>query len=273
MLTLKRFLNLKLENIYPSRIAKAFLRRIVDVPRAISWNLPFGFAKINRARLKQFQNIHKGKRGFIIANGPSLKHIDFDKLKGEISIGMNRIYLLKEENGFLPTYLVSVAEKTQLKQFNKDFNELAVTCFFPWDYRKKMGRKSNQFFIKSRFSPRFSTDLTGRIGSGKSVTYTCIQIAFYMGFDEVFLIGKDHSYNTNARAGTFFVSDGNESNHFIKGYYKPGMVWDAPDYETEEFVYRLSKEAFEKDGKQIKDATINGKLDIFEKVDYDKLFN
>ena len=64
-----------------------------------------------------------------------------------------------------------------------------------------------------------------------------------------------------------------ESNHFIKGYYKPGMVWDAPDYETEEFVYRLSKEAFEKNGRKIFDATISGKLQVFEKVNYNDLFN
>lgn len=272
MLVLKRVLNIKRENIYPTRIAKAILRRIKDIPRVISWNLPVGFAKFNRNRLKQFHNIHKGKRVFILANGPSLKQMDFGKLKEEITIGMNRIYLLKEENGFLPNYLASIAEKTQLEQFNEDFNKLDITCFFPWDYHRKMSKKPNQFFIKGRFSPKFVTDLTKRIGSGKSVTYACIQIAYYMGFDEVYLIGKDHSYNTDARTGTYFVSDGNESNHFIKGYYKSGMVWDAPDYETEEFVYSISKSAFEKNGRKIFDATINGKLDVFKKIDFNSLF-
>jgi hypothetical protein len=272
MLALIRILNIKRENIYPSRIAKAVLRRIKDVPKVVSWYLPFGYAKLNRKRLKQFHNIHKGKRGFIIANGPSLRNIDFNKLKDEITIGMNRIYLLKEDKGFLPTYLASIAIKTQLVQFNQDYDNLEITCFFPWNYRGNMSKKSNQYFIKDKFSPKFTYDLTKRIGSGKSVTYACIQIAFYMGFDEVYLIGKDHSYNTEARTGTYFISDGNETNHFIKGYYKPGMVWDAPDYETEEFVYRLSEKAFKKNGRKIFDATINGKLDVFEKVIFNELF-
>ncbi len=32
-------------------------------------------------RIKEFKDIHKGKRAFIIGNGPSLKQTDFSKLK------------------------------------------------------------------------------------------------------------------------------------------------------------------------------------------------
>ncbi|TSA26622.1 DUF115 domain-containing protein, partial [bacterium] len=184
----------------------------------------------------------------------------------------NRIYLMEDVNGFKPNYLVCIAEKTQLLQFQKDYNDLDLKCFFHWDCKGKFSKKDNQYFIKDCFNPQFQTNLSKRIGSGKSVTYACIQIAFYMGFDEVYLIGKDHSYKTNARTGTFFVSDGNEENHFIKGYYKPSMVWDAPDYETEEFAYTLSKIAFEENDRKIFDATINGKLQIFEKVNFYELF-
>ena len=42
--------------------------------------------------------------------------------------------------------------------------------------------------------------------------------------------------------------------------------------ETEEFVYRLSRMAFERNGRRIFDATANGKLNVFEKVNFDNLF-
>ena len=272
MLEYKRIFNLKMKNIYFLRILKAIFRRIFDIPEIILWNLPFGYSNLNKKRLQKFKNIHKNKRVFIIANGPSLNKINFTKLNNEITIGMNRGYLLKDKIGFSPTYLVSIANKTQLGQFCNDFDDLDMVCFFNWSFRNKLSKRNNQYFIKERFSPKFIPDITKRIGSGKTVTYACLQLAFYMGFKEVFLIGKDHSYNTKARTGTFFTSDGKENNHFIAGYYKSGMVWDAPDYETEEFVYKVTKDFFECNNRKIFDATIDGKLNIFNKVDYNKLF-
>lgn len=50
------------------------------------------------------------------------------------------------------------------------------------------------------------------------------------------------------------------------------MGWRIPDYKGEELAYTLAKKAFDESGKVIKDATIDGKLDIFEKVDYYSLF-
>ena len=50
------------------------------------------------------------------------------------------------------------------------------------------------------------------------------------------------------------------------------MLWDAPDYETEEFAYKLARKEFEKSGRKIYDATIGGKLNVFEKVNFDELF-
>ena len=99
-----------------------------------------------------------------------------------------------------------------------------------------------------------------------------MQLAYYMGFKKVYIIGKDHSYNTKRKSGENIKSSGKENNHFIKGYYKEGQNWDAPDYETEEFAYSLARTAFEKDGRKILDATIGGRLKVFKKVNYNDLF-
>lgn len=249
-------------------------RRFANIPHTIAWYLPWGFSKTNKRRLSTFKDIHKGKRCFIIANGPSLNEIDFNLLKDELTIGMNRIYLLKETSNFSPTYLVSVDDTCQLEQFTEDYNQVTIPCFYSWNQRKLFSKRNNQHFIKVRFSIGFSKDIIKeKTGNGASVTYTCMQLAYYMGFKEVYLIGKDHSYNTILQSGKRVVSDGKEENHFIKGYYKPGMVWGSPSYDIEELAYKLAKSECEKDGRIIKDATIGGKLDVFEKVNFFVLFD
>ena len=271
--SIKRIMSLKKEDIYFKRIIYALFRRISNVPHFMYFYLPLGFYKENRKRLASFKDIHKCERCFIIANGPSLGKIDFNLLKDEFTIGMNRIYLMHELNGFMPNYLVCIDEKTQIQQFHKELDKLGIPCFFNFNLRHKFSKKSNQYFIKGKFSPAFSKDLSfNPHGNGKTVTYAAIQLAFHMGFTEVYLVGKDHSYRTTAPAGTGIMSDGKEGNHFIKGYYLPGQTWDAPDYKSEEFAYRLAKNEFERNRRIINDATYGGNLFVFDKVDFNSLF-
>jgi len=256
------------------RMVNIIKRRLWNIPQTIVWFLPWGFTKINKQRLSAFKDIHKGKRCFIIANGPSLKKIDFNLLKNEYTFGMNRIYLLEKEKNFLPTYLVTVDEKCQIKQFTEEYNNLKLPVFINWNQRNLFEKKDNQYFIKGKFGLFFPKDIVKqRVGNGASVTYTCIQLAYFMGFSEVYLIGKDHTYNTAIKAGKAVISNGVEDNHFIKGYYKEGQLWDSPCYEVEECAYKLSNDFFKENGRIIKDATIGGKLDIFEKVDFNSLIS
>ena len=61
-------------------------------------------AKRNDERLLALKDIHRGKRGFIIGNGPSLTVADLEKLKNEITFASNRIYLAFDETNWRPTY-------------------------------------------------------------------------------------------------------------------------------------------------------------------------
>lgn len=270
--SLKRLKAIKTKDITFMRLVNAIGRRFVVIPQLFLFYLPFGFYAENRRKLKSFKDIHKGKRCFIVANGPSLKDIDFSLLKDEYTFGMNRIYLMKEQNGFCPTYLACIDKNSQVVQFHEDLDKLEIPCFFPFWLRHFFSKKKNQFFIAGHFSPKFQRDCSKSMGAGGSVTYTTMQLAFYMGFQEVYIIGKDHSFNTNAKAGTAITSNGNDQNHFIRGYYKPGMRWDAPDLQTEELAYSITRKIYEKSGRIIKNATIGGKLEVFERVDFYSLF-
>ncbi len=107
---------------------------------------------------------------------------------------------------------------------------------------------------------------------GATVTYVALQIAFYMGFSEVVLIGIDHDFKKKGIPHTLIVSDGDDADHFDIQYFPKGFRWQLPDLRTSEYAYTLARDAYRADGRQVLDATIGGKLNIFPKVDFNSLF-
>jgi hypothetical protein len=69
------------------------------------------------------------------------------------------------------------------------------------------------------------------------------------------------------------VSSGEDRNHFSPNYFGKGFRWQLPDLETSEWAYRLADQAYLSAGRQVFDATIGGKLQVFPKVDYASLFS
>ena len=231
-------------------------------------------------RLAALKDTHKGKRAFIIGNGPSLKQTDLSKLKGEITFGMNRIYLMFPALGFKTTYL-SVVNDLVIEQTASDLAALEIPKFLCWRSRRFFSPDqfaSSQFtnlptFLYTTYdSPRFSTDVRGRVWEGATVTYVTMQLAFHMGFDEVIIIGVDHNYETKGKPNTTITSTGDDPNHFSGQYFGKGFRWQLPDLETSEIAYCMARKAYENAGRRIVDATVGGKLAIFEKVDYNVLF-
>ena len=147
----------------------------------------------------------------------------------------------------------------------------AVAFFFSWRARKWLQPAENLHFLWTTYTgPRFSADLTARLWEGATVTNVALQAAYYMGFQEVILIGVDHNFVTQGKPNTTITSTGDDPNHFHPGYFGQGFRWQLPDLETSEIAYHMAKEAYQKDGREILDATVGGKLTVFPKVDYDK---
>ena len=231
-------------------------------------------------RLAALKDIHAGKRAFIIGNGPSLKQTDLGKLKGELTFGMNRIYLMFAELGFSTTYL-SVVNDLVIEQTASDLAALQIPKFLTWRSRRFFdaaqfaGDKYSHlptFLYTTYDSPRFSKDVRGRMWEGATVTYVTMQLAFHMGISEVILIGVDHNYTTTGKPNTTITSQGDDPNHFSGQYFGKGFRWQLPDLETSEIAYRMARQAYESAGRRIVDATVGGKLTIFEKASYDSLF-
>ena len=231
------------------------------------------YAVISRRRLRSFKNKQLGKRCFIIGNGPSLNRTDLSLLKNEVTFGLNRIYLLFDEIGFVSTYHV-VVNKLVLEQTYAEVSDLSIPSFVRWNSHDTLEFRRDLMYVRSIYhsGPRFFTNIEDGIWEGATVTYVAMQIAYYMGFEKVVLVGVDHSFETKGKPHTTVVSPGDDPNHFSPHYFGEGFRWQLPDLETSELAYRIADHVFTSSGREIVDSTVGGQLDIFAKIDYESLF-
>ena len=226
------------------------------------------------ARLLGLKGKHRGERCFIIGNGPSLNRTDLTLLRREMTFGLNRIYLLFDKLGFHTTYHVCV-NPLVTEQCAREIEALPMPRFLSWHCRSMVRRTRGMMFVGDPYDRTlgFATNPLGRIWEGGTVTYVAMQLAYYLGFEQVVLVGVDHSFVTQGVANTAVTSQGADPNHFDPNYFGAGFRWNLPDLETSELAYGLAKSAFEADGREIVDATVGGKLSVFRKVSYPSLFS
>jgi Protein of unknown function DUF115 len=223
-------------------------------------------------RLASLKDQHRGKRCFILGNGPSLRQTDLSRLRGEFTFGLNRIYLLFPELGFATTYLVTVNQLV-IDQCAAELASVPALKFFPWTSRRYFSAALETVYIRTYCAKsHFSTRVDQSVWPGATVTFVAMQLAYHVGFEEVILLGVDHSFTTQGKPHTAVVSEGDDPNHFSPNYFGKGFKWQLPDIETSEIAYRMAKQAFDANGRRIVDATLGGKLTVFPKVDYNRLF-
>jgi hypothetical protein len=245
-----------------------FISRMPEIPDA--YFHPWRRESIQK--LQQYGNKYQGERCFIIGNGPSLRKTDLTKLKNEYTFGMNRIYLAFPEMGFPTSFFVSINDLV-IEQTAADIQNLKMPKFVSWRSHQWLKPSKDLFFLYTTYTgPKFSKKATGRLWEGATVTFIALQLAYFLGFKEVVLIGVDHSFATKGKPNETVVSQGDDPNHFNSAYFGKGFRWQLPDLETSELAYRMAKVAFEKDRRKVLDATVNGNLTVFPKTDYDRLF-
>ena len=240
----------------------------------------------NEKKINALKDKYKGNRCFIIGNGPSLNELDLKKLKGEYTFGVNAIYLNYEKMQFNPTfyvvedYLVAEDRADEINNYDKPKYKFFGTYL---DYVLKNDQKTINLnvhitsYSQENFKPLFSTDCLRKVGVGGSVTYICLQLAYYMGFDKVYMIGFDHHYivpeELDLSVNPIIKSDKDDVNHFAPGYFGKGYRWHDPNVDRMEKGFRMAKLYFEKDGRKIYNATKGGNLNVFERIDYNCIFN
>ena len=213
--------------------------------------------------IKALKNTHSGnERCFIVATGPSLKTSDLEilDLNHEFCISMNGIVNLTEIKWRPDVYICvdgkvicDLAEK--IKQYDCRLKLLSY----------KMNGTS---WLHSISSPscfdilKFSDEISLKLYFQYTVTSSAIQMAIYMGFKKIYLIGVDCNYSQSSSNNHFYESDKPE---FVL-YDVEGII-NGLKAEYERILYYSKSKNVE-----IYNATRGGKLEVFPRVDFDSLF-
>lgn len=226
--------------------------------------------------LRQFKDIHKGKRCFIVATGPSLTIEDVEKLKGEICWTCNSGIKLFDKTDWRPDYY-AISDGTVFRRIEQGLNPSDFKAAF-YNHKDIIWQGENVYPLPMWVSlvmdseirnviphswrkKRMSLDIDKKVFMGGNVTNVILQICFYMGFNEIYLLGCDCNYKgASAHSGLTGYEDDN--NHFEEADY---IGWSMiKDHEC-------AKRAAEKIGVKIYNATRGGMLEVYPRVNLDEV--
>ena len=221
--------------------------------------------------LLRFRDLHQGERCVIVCNGPSLNQMDLSFLRHEIVFGLNKIYLGLEQFGFYPRYLVAVNDLV-IAQSLEQYRAMTAIKFLSDRAGLELPQDAWTYHIRTTdLELRFYHDITQGVREGHTVTHAALQIAYYMGFTEVVIIGMDHRFETSGPPNQTQHMSGPDLNHFSPEYFA-GHDWDLPNLKESEISYLASLEAYTAENRRIIDATLGGVCEIFPKSDYRTIF-
>lgn len=229
--------------------------------------------------IRQFKNKHLGEACFVIGNGPSLTIEDLERLQGCPTFASNLLYKLFDQTSFRPTYYVNA----DIGFFPTYFNELiqyeGIDAYFVGDKGAKiveLPSNAHCFNVQGPFTLKkgslknndFSLDASHHLALSYTVTYYSLQLAVYMGFKTIYLIGVDHRYAGHVDEKGKLHQDSGQERSYAKGIAAPlGAGWNYADSTT--YSYCVARQAAEKQGVQIINATRGGDLEVFDRIDTD----
>lgn len=240
------------------------------LPAYLSWYRSDDGRKRAVEILSSMRDRFQGCRCVVIGNGPSLNRMNLARLRDEFTFGLNRIYLLFSELGFATTFLVAV-NRFVIEQFGGEIIDSASFKVLHWGHCRQLHWSADAVGLMPRPFGRMDGDVTrGYFMAGGTVTNVALELAFFLGFSEVILIGVDHAYSIRGKAGKPIRSEDGDPDHFSTEYFGRGVIWQLPDYRRMEAGYRRVKALFEGDSRLVVDATLGGELKVFDKVSLDE---
>jgi hypothetical protein len=220
-------------------------------------------------KLQKFRNVHKGEGCFIIGNGPSISQMDLSHLRNCYTFGLNKIFLLFDQIDLNLSYHVAVNPYV-IRQSALQIEALPCPSFLSYrPAHKEVHPSKHIYYLMTTGHFAFNKNLEKIIHEGCTVTYVAMQIAYYMGFSKIFLIGVDHNFHYSGEPNEKQVMQGKDLNHFDPRYFQ-NCEWQLPDLEASELAYQTAHFYFKRNGRRIYDATVNGKLNIFPKISFEQ---
>lgn len=269
-----------------------YYKRIKNICLSNAWRFSSAYCYKNIVKWRRVKGKYKGKRCFLIANGPSLNMTPLYLLKDEYTIMFNRASLMVERLNFCPNfYMVTdslVANnikdeiqfylKTCEKVFVPDITKgelLKIKDFVPFD--------SNVYFMYDEPMVRFSHTLPF-MSVGGTVIFAAFQVLKYLGFDEVVVVGNDMNYVLHKNVdiikeqkSKYILSQelhsqkDDDPNHFDPRYFGKGREFHQPNEGVINRIFSsldVVAREYEKAGVKVINAGYNSMVNSFPKQDF-----
>lgn len=268
---MRKSLKYKLKNNF---VLRTIIKPYIDIKR---YN---DFLKYQKSAdseyIKSLKDTHVGERCFIIGNGPSLQIKDLEKLDGEFCFASNRIFKIFDKTKWRPTIYLAV-DNSFLDESCEELNKYELDNLFlgvgeRFD-KSKFKSRVTRIFEYTKFkinkwndcSAFISEDVSCFFSVGYTVTFTAIQLAIYMGFKEIYLLGVDFNYSViRDKYGKVHVDNSIKDYFWGEKYSSTVLAYDANLN-----AYEKARDYADKHKIQILNATRGGKLDVFERRNLD----
>lgn len=228
---------------------------------------------INNRRLCALRNCHKGRKAFFIGMGPSLKVEDLEKLNGQLTFACNKIYLCFEETAWRPDYY-SVVDILVAENNATTIEALECDKILDVSVKSTLASCDDAIWVNGGLyaddgGTIFQPNPFRGFGAGATVLYFQLQLAWFMGIREFYLLGLDFSFKIPKKVvgdslhGEVLEND-DEVNHFHPDYRKKSETWTMPNMEGQRAAFSKAREFIESRGGRIWNCSRTTKLDVIE---------
>ncbi len=218
--------------------------------------------------LESFRNLHRGERCFIVGCAPSLEFLDLARLDGEWAFTVNRGYLAARL-GLQRTQYYVVSDPHTYRAYWQEIRQANVGQRFYRDDVVELPEYQRalcpEFAVRfpHHLAPamdegHFAEDPTTGTYRGFTVVLDAVQIAFFMGFAEVYIVGCDLNYA------------GEKTHIYGTGHYEQRRRNDMPIARVLQAM-QVAAATFERHGRRLANAGVGGNLDTIPRVPFASL--
>ena len=226
-------------------------------------------------KIRRLKGTQAGKRCFITCTGPSLRIEDLEALKDEITIGVNSIVKAYSKTSWRPTYYAMVdyyafgdfLAKTEMP--GGKLSEKESFLHYRVDPKSKNGREIYCLVNYRNHLPKWmkkkkiklSDDLSVCAYDCFTVTIFAIQVAIYLGFKEIYILGADCNYSGNQ---IHFIEMPDDKVKIAAGWLPDALALSIDGYKA---ALKFAK----KHGVHIFNVTRGGMLEVFPRKNFDEV--
>lgn len=219
---------------------------------------------VHEPEMLTYKNKYLNNACFIIATGPSLTIEDLELLKGRHSIGVNSIVKSFDKTDWRPDYLV-ISDPIPLSALKEHIHQKDFKRIFIAKGIGKCSEDSIRFALYNyqRAKCQMKRDFSGKLYPDNnfekyfvntpSSIFSAIQLAYFMGFRTLYLIGQDCSFGR-----------GEAHSDITKIKYKVSA--NATDSENIIATFENFKEWANKNNLNIYNVTRGGYLEVFPRI-------